>query len=104
MDITDNQKLLLAIGLSRGEKIGENKYKNTLLRYEDAVGLYNSKEAGQNALVTLVFKGYIENTDIPGRFRVIKATPDIEAHADKLREKRKKKEKELQEQLAIEWD
>ena len=94
-ELTDNQKLLLAIGLSRGERIADNKYKNTLLMAEDAKSLYADPHTAHSALISMVFKGYIDTTDVPGRFIVVRGSDEIEAKANQLREKRKKREQKL---------
>jgi hypothetical protein len=90
-ELTDNHKLLLAIGLSRGERLDNNKYLNTCLRYDDAKRLYADSAAAHSAIVSLNFKGYIETTDTCGIFVVVKAPPECELKADELRRKRKEK-------------
>lgn len=94
-ELTDHQKSLLARGLSRGEHVEGNTYVNTLLMSEDAYRLYCSASAGHESLITLEFLGFIETTDTPGRFRIVKAPPECELKADSLRKKRKEKEAEL---------
>lgn len=93
-ELTAHQKTLLALGLSRGEHIEGNTYKNTLLMSEDAYGLYSTQATGHEALVTMVFMGLIEVADVPGRFRVLSAPGDCELRANVLRKKRKAKEAE----------
>lgn len=95
-ELTDNQKLLLATGMARGEKIGDTTdgkttYKNAIVHYEDAEALW--KDKAHDNLVTLVFKGFIDTTDVPGRFKVLNAPQDVHDRADVLREKRHEREK-----------
>ena len=95
VELTDNHKTLLATGLSRGERIGEpgsHRYKNAILYYEDAVALYSTEEAAVSVLTTLQFKGYIETTDMPGRFIIVNAPEECHLRADILRKRRHERE------------
>ena len=97
-ELTDNHKLLLAIGLGRGERIGELtdqkiRYSNAILFSEDAEQLYASEEAGRSALITLRFKGYIDITEFPGKFTVLNAPLECHTRGDAMRAKRHEKEK-----------
>lgn len=90
--LTDNHKLLLAVGLSRGEQLSDTLFKDTLLMAEDAYALYSDKSTGHDALCSMVMMGFIEITDVPGRFRVTAAPGDVQERAKTLRSKRKEKE------------
>lgn len=84
--LTDRQKYLLALGLSRGEKVGNGKIKDAFLRYEDAVELYSNKDAAFSTLTTLRLLGYIQVTDVPGVFVIKRAPKDVILRSDNLRQ------------------
>ena len=88
-ELTSSQKMLLAIGLSRGEPLANGKYKNTLLKVEDAYALYGSKPIARENLTSLMFWGYIETTSFPGRFRILAAPEECIKRADVMRKNRK---------------
>lgn len=93
VELTDNHKLLLSIGLSRGVVIGKNedgtvKYKNAVLYSEDALQLYSNQDAAYSALITLRFKGFIDITEVPGRFKILVAPPECHMRADEMRKKK----------------
>lgn len=86
MDLTENQKYILAHGLARGEEQPDGSVKGGYLTYDDAVLLYSAKDVALSALNTLRMKGYIKLTSTPGVFTIARnLPPDIFVYAANLR-------------------
>ena len=88
-ELTPGHKLLLSLALSRGQVMPNGKVKNAMLMIEDAYSLYPSKYAAREAVMTLIYLKYLEQTDVPGRFRVISAPEECFKNAESMRERMK---------------
>jgi len=62
----ENRRILLAKGIANGGRVDVGM----------AEALYSSSDGAKSALQALRAKGFVEATDVPGRFRICEHPPD----------------------------
>ena len=65
--MNENREFLLYKGIKN----------NGIVKYEHATSLYSNENSARSAIQALIMKGFLETTDVPGRFRVLKAPDSV---------------------------